>query len=700
MRRVVDEMQWYRRRRGLEELPPRGDPMTTDCAEDIKKFILRFWPKLPRLSDDSRQMLSAQSAFWNRVALQRLRFGGERHWYLVAHTFDTGERVLVLRVPPPSFATEAARLEHASRQATYNDDDHGRHEPGMRASDELITRLRDDETHLRDGILYGFPILKHGRIPRFLGDNYPSCAVEYPEPSGKDLDRQIAAGVLEGPLLYTPHSVCSLGMVYHPPPKDKYRLVWDLTASGVNPHVFVPETKYDMLTDVLRLQRPKCWQSGFDMSDAFWNWSRRQRDTEYMGVRHPVTGHFYRARFAIFGAADSPYVQASMAQVIKRILNTEGLKYCRPGPAADYDTVEVTGMFVDDGHIVHDASLTYDEAADQLRSMLRVMSDLGLACSDKKTQWPAKVKEFVGVNIDSVECAVSITPSRAAKYIAVLDQALHDLHHGDDPHIINRSAFASIVGKLQFCAELVPGGQGLLSKLYHTRDNLSRFDYSMRTVKGQWRKDVTIRTDTETPRLLARWRSILSEPISRRYYLTKRPSERGFWKGETEDTEEYLDAHWATSEGIPVVKMDASKRTAAIAYRDDRHIHLFPKHEQHPHESSNYRELTCFKLALQRWGHLWKGQRVLGRSDNSTSVTVIRKQGTTAPRLLELSNESNGWPAPSTSSSEAASSSARPTSSPISSHVTNASTRPATGSSTRRTSSSSTLSSDLTPSTP
>ena len=270
--------------------------------------------------------------------------------------------------------------------------------------------------------------------------------------------------------------------------------------------------------------------------------------------------------------------------------------------------------------------------------MIRVMRDYGIKCSDKKTQLPAKVKEFVGIDIDSVGQRVCVTPLRAVRYIAVIDETIDELTSGAT-RTINRSAFASVVGKLQYCAELVPGGQGRLAELYHTRDNLALYDFTQRTMKGQWRKDVTITTDHDTVRLLREWRDILSRPVSRRYYLPARLSERGFWKGVTEDSNDYLDTHWSTSEGIPAFRMDASKRTGAIAYLDDRAIHQFPLAETHPNESSNYRELSCFKHGLLRWGHLWRGQRVLGRSDNSTSVTVIRKQGTSSPRLVRLSQE-------------------------------------------------------------
>ena len=952
IRRVIEEWEWYRKQRGYEEHAPRGTPESTDCAQDFKHYMLKFWPKQPRLSARAQDALSKQSAFWNRVALQRLRFNGERHYYLVAHTFDRGRRLMVLKVPPSSFDSEGARLSHAQRQATYNDDAYGRYEPGVTLKPRFLKHLNPEEEHLRQGYLYGFPILRSGPLPRFQGKNYRSC-IELADRSGADLDRQFECGKLEGPLHYAPDNVCALGSIYQPPPKDKFRNVWDLTASGLNGQTIVPNTRFDLLQDVLKKQRPACWQSGFDMKDAFWNWARAQPDCEYMGVRHPVTGDYYRARYAIFGASDSPWIQAEFAQVIKRMLNTEGLQYCTTPRTRDYATFEATGMYVDDGHCVHDAGLTKAEADEQTSSYTRTLSEY-FGISEKKTQWPAKTKDFVGVDIDSVRQRVSIRPERRAKYVAAIDELLSSLevpshsglavldlcggigtaahallengtavraHHlvdvdptatgmartyagllrrrypglyaegaldvslpqdvsalteahiaslghvdlvvaawpcqglsrantrgqgfrdrrsglfweclrvlrlvqrrnpevqflfenvdfSDRPHLdieyrhvanalgvqpfvfdaawlsaahrirsywcswpitlspttaprvalaevldadhrpatspytdsgehgraalnvrgkpqivfptitrtadtfsarrgetlvvdartgnhvpprieevermlgllpgataapwaslesrraacgnvidrralswlfsqthfaprpddpsrrlVQRTALASLVGKLQFCADLVPGGQGLLTHCYRARDAFSSRAFAARSVQGQWRQDVTVETSPELIRELRTWRRILLRGSSRRYYLEPRPRESGFWKGVVEDSDAYMDEHWQTSSGIPAFRIDAAGTAGGAAYLHHRYIHQFPAHQCKPHESSNFRELYMFLVALRKFGHLWRGRRVLGRCDNTTAVSVVNRQGTSAPRLHKL----------------------------------------------------------------
>jgi len=46
-------------------------------------------------------------------------------------------------------------------------------------------------------------------------------------------------------------------------------------------------------------------------------------------------------------------------------------------------------------------------------------------------------------------------------------------------------------------------------------------------------------------------------------------------------------------------------------------------------------------LGLNKWAPLWKNQRVLYRSDNSTTVSILNRQGTMASDLLDLINQIN-----------------------------------------------------------
>ena len=113
-----------------------------------------------------------------------------------------------------------------------------------------------------------------------MRDNYRSY-YDHSDLSDADIQRQLDAGWLEGPLHYTPWVVNPQAGIYLPE-KDKYRPVMDCTRSGLNASLRPSTCKYDMLEDVLRLQTPDCLNSGFDLKDAFYNWPRRQEHCDYL----------------------------------------------------------------------------------------------------------------------------------------------------------------------------------------------------------------------------------------------------------------------------------------------------------------------------------------------------------------------------------------------------------------------------------
>ena len=86
-------------------------------------------------------------------------------------------------------------------------------------------------------------------------------------------ERMLARGFLEGPLLYVPWIVQSLGGVWKRD-KEKWRTIVDATSSGVNPACVPVECRYDMLTDAVKGMKPGCRLSYFDLTDAFLNWPR------------------------------------------------------------------------------------------------------------------------------------------------------------------------------------------------------------------------------------------------------------------------------------------------------------------------------------------------------------------------------------------------------------------------------------------
>ena len=233
----------------LEDLP------TLDDAESLKTALMAYAPSSDKFNEPE---LSKASALWNRVALQRMRFRGQRHHYLVVRSLDLRRRLLVLQVPADGLSTQET-LEHAAKQMTYSDDLNGRYQPGLRLKDSFVDHIIEGEEHYRSGVLYGFPMrFTEQPVPVRL-PNYVSYEVEHRDKVELDTERQCAAGYLEE-LLYYPTIVNPQGAVVK---GDKCRPVVDCTASGLNKILVPLPCKYDLLEDTIAglLQlRAHLWQ--------------------------------------------------------------------------------------------------------------------------------------------------------------------------------------------------------------------------------------------------------------------------------------------------------------------------------------------------------------------------------------------------------------------------------------------------------
>jgi len=469
----------------------------------------------------------------------------------------------------------------------------------------------------------------------------------------KDIQRLRQEGFAEGPLHYVPHVVLPMGAVYLPE-KEKFRLVMDATRAGVNDAQVPLETKYDLLEDVLPLLRPGDKLSKVDMTDAFFHWATRQQDCDLQGIKSQK-GEYYRMRYTYFGSVNSPHVQMKWAKVIKVIVNNHGLKYCKEGSAeADYGSfkvldeesrasgiesthnMELAGAFVDDFMLRHAKHLTQAQCESQLTSVVKFLEeDLGVHIKHSKTRLPCTLQEYLGLMIDTIEQTVSVSPEKATKYKEALHNFLKDHAKGSK---VSRKEFAGIVGKLQFCATVVPRGQEKLTPCYWGRDNFTDPTVRNLTLKQQWHPEVLIRLTSRTISNLTWWKKALgSEDCNRRkIYISHLPTATGFWRGITNLTDSEIDERWFLEDEVDCCTTDASGYAGGAWAGLDRLVYKFPKRLGPEYRSSNYRELYMIYYALKHWGHKWRNRRLLIRSDNSTCVNLINKRRTKSAELHPL----------------------------------------------------------------
>ena len=645
MQRVLEELalSWGERGR-----TPVSDafPELADTAEAFKNGMMLLRPKC---SGDWGAVLSTSPAFWNRIALHHLRFEGARRWYAVVFSLDGLHRLLVLRVPPRRFSSAAAALEHRERQMTYRDDHRGRFAPGLRVSDDFMALLTPEDYEARGrAYMTGGHTMDLVEVPPVYDKpNYASYE-EHGEKSLIDLNKQVAAGYLEGPLLYKPHVINKQAGIWDEV-KQKYRPVVDCKRSGLNAAMQTSACSYDMLEDLLRVLGKGDWQSAFDFSDAFYMWAREQRFCDYQGIRGPkASPGVYRYRFLLMGSHDCPGLQQGWANSIKEVVNRLVLlplgraqliaNGVSEREVLDMDMPEIAAMYVDDGKLRHPAAFTLQQAQQQFAAVLAFFDEHGLQYSEKKNVWPARQGDYVGVALDTDTCVASVTEAKAARYGAALDELVEEaLGRGD----VSRRALASVIGKLVWAGEVAPELRVLLAPCYW---DLRAFTEAP-VLGAEWDPAVRVRLGADAVAALRRARAVLDDRrrLRRRWYPHADRRLAGFWKGQVVDSHAYMDQHHRTSHGVTVCTGDASGDQGATVTMLDplegelREVWHYSPEESAPQQSSNYRELDTVLKVVELWGERLEGRRVLVRSDNSTAVSVANRKGTNSANLLGLS---------------------------------------------------------------
>ena len=539
--------------------------------------------------------------------------------------------------PPPLTLAIPARAPctwplWASRQATFADDIFGIAHRGLRIDIPRLLSASWVPPALQEGLRRGHKIVWTGCPLRTLKRNYVSCHT-HAEAAGALFDSLHAHGWLEGPLVYTPHTVSAIACIVKLEPY-KVRLVVDSTRAGLNDLMARLPCLMDDIDAVVPQLRRGDWLSKLDIADAFYCWPLAPEDCDFMGVRHPRTGEAYRFRFCAMGTRQSPAVQQAWALAIKAMLNLEGLTYCDPlAPEGSPTSFSALGAFLDDFLLRHAAHLTEWEALLQFLSALLRLEDYGIPVKWSKNAWPARAQEYTGLLIDTLAGTLSLTPTRRERLRATL-RALLPLP-ARLPARLLRGDVASTTGKLQFACFVVLEGQAHLLHLYTSRDCLPGWAQPP-SLRAAWQPDVECTLSCAGGEELAWWLLRLARPCTRRLFWE---TEQGGCLWSTAHLprlppDDTLDLFTGPFE---VVTSDASGLGGGAWWRHERLHHTFTAEERTgAFNSSNMRELAMAPVGAHHWAEAWRDRRVLWRFDNQAAVGAINKRASMAPHFNAL----------------------------------------------------------------
>jgi hypothetical protein len=210
---------------------------------------------------------------------------------------------------------------------------------------------------------------------------------------------------------------------------------------------FGPHDAVDILEEVL---------GKMDLKDFFWSFPTHPDDTPLLGVE--IDGVTYVARRAQFGGKPYPWLANAIMAELSLGAWRRGL------PNRFYtDDVATTGKEADPTP----APEHWEELADaadpalcwvRMVALRRLIESVGLVISPSKTEGPARVLTFLGIEIDSVRQRLRLPREKLRHYLAVVRWALTQ-------RSVTKSVLESIEGRLLWAAHVVVGGRVRVARL-------------------------------------------------------------------------------------------------------------------------------------------------------------------------------------------------------------------------------------------
>ena len=213
----------------------------------------------------------------------------------------------------------------------------------------------------------------------------------------------------------------------------KPRLVIDLSRN-LNEHLEYEYFTYSCVDDAVEASHPGCWYGKLDLSNCFLSFPLHPAVRKYFCFR--FEGELYQFTHMPFGLSTAPRVCTQLLSVVQFALAELGIRDIR---------------YLDDFFLIADTEQTM---ARQLRAAQTAIRQFGLVVNPDKTEGPAQSLSFLGVQLDSVAQTVSCTPQRVEELTALLHSLLRQ-------RVITRGHAASLIGKLSFAAQVLPGARNM-----------------------------------------------------------------------------------------------------------------------------------------------------------------------------------------------------------------------------------------------
>ena len=376
----------------------------------------------------------------------------------------------------------------------------------------------------------------------------------------------------------------------------KPRLVIDLSRN-LNDHLEYKYFNYSSVDDAVEASHPGCWYGKLDLSNCFLSFPLHPSVQKYFCFL--FEGELYQFTHMPFGLSTAPRVCTQLLSVVNFALAELGIRDIR---------------YLDDFFLI---AASEEDMARHLLLAQSVIRQFGLVVNPDKTEGPAQSLSFLGVQLDSVNQTVSCTPERVEELTALLRSLLRQ-------RVITRGHAASLIGKLSFAAQVLPGARPFMRRMLDALHRCKsrrhstpiRIDPGFRDDLRFWAQQLHHWNGRQ------QWRSSRAAP----FVFASDASLRGFGFY-LESTPTLSDSTVDSAAWPQHLRVGA---TFSGTYSAE-HAHL-----HHSHTQVAWCELLAVVACASAYAPLLSGQSLLFYVDNSTDVHIINRQATRSKALAGL----------------------------------------------------------------
>ena len=267
-----------------------------------------------------------------------------------------------------------------------------------------------------------------------------------------------------------PQIISPIGAV--PKSDGGYRLIHDCSLpveGGVNS--FAPEFdkySYESVDTAASMVKPGDFMAKVDIKSAYRHIPIHPRSQRATGLQWRFTDgeecFLYDAKMP-FGARASPTIFHRISQAVKRMMQRRG-----------HDLIVA---YQDDFLVIGES---YDQCLEAWLALINLLLRLGFEINFKKLVAPTTCLVFLGVQLDSIACELTLP---ADKLVKIRDNVSSFLHMKR----ATKRQLQSLAGSLNFAAKVVRGGRSFLRRILNSIQQLRRPSHKAR-LDGAVRGDI------------------------------------------------------------------------------------------------------------------------------------------------------------------------------------------------------------------